>query len=254
MSLTIVQLLLGLALLAIPAYLVYLFHLNRLRLLLVTFVRVLVVSGVVGGAVWCLQTADSAWANILVVLLLLPVGTWLTVRRARLSLKSFFIPLLAGNAVSLLAVGSYCFFLLLGQRTLAATTVLIPLAALLAGSAVGMAANGLRAYYLGLRHHNELYLYLLGNGSTHREALRHMVRRAFQAAMQHMLRQLTGAGLLAVPLMTIVLLMAGTSVMTAVAMQVVLLAAIMAYTMLAMYVALIVARRYGFDPYKRLKR
>ncbi len=253
MSLTIVQLLLGLALLAIPAYLVHLFDLRRMHMLLMTFARVLVVCGVVGGAVWCLQTADSAWANVLAVLLLLPLGTWLTVRRARLSLKSFFIPLLAGNAASMVVVGSYCYFLLLGQRSLAATTVIIPLAALLTGAAVGMTANGLRAYYLGLRHHNELYLYLLGNGSTHSEALRHMVRRAFQAAMQRMLRQLSGASLMAVPVVTIVLLMAGTTVMTAVAMQVVLLAAIMAHTMLAMFVALIVARRYGFDPYKRPK-
>ncbi len=253
MSFSVLQIILGLLLLVVPAALVVLFDLRRMRLLLLVVLRVALVSSVTAGAIWAIGQTESGWVNAFVSLLLVPVGTWLTVHHARLSLKTFFVPLLAGSFVSLLLVGSYCYFAVLGQRSMSSFTVLLPLSALLVGSSVGMLANGLRAYYLGLRHHNELYLYLLGNGSTHREALQHMVRRGFQASMQTVLRQFSGFSLLTVPVVTLIMLMAGADVVTAVAMQVLWIIATLAYTMLAMLVALIVARKHGFDPYRRLK-
>ncbi len=254
MQISIIQFVLGLLLLILPTLIVYAFDPQRLRTMGLVVLRTLICSSLIVLSVWLLQRADSAWLNALVVLLLILIAALATMRRARLSSRAVYLPLLAGLAASTLVIGSYAYFLVLGQRTMTSPSVLLPFVALLLGGSVGMVADGVHAYHMGLRHHNELYLYLMGNGATHGEALRHMLRRAFRAALQSLLRQFSGTYPLALPAMTIALLMVGTDLLTAVAVQLLWLAAAMAHALVALLVALIVARRYGFDPYLRLKQ
>ena len=106
---------------------------------------------------------------------------------------------------------------------------------------------------MGLRHHNHLYYYLIGNGASVGEALRYLQKRAIEKSMQPGIRTMatTAAGVSPVVMWT--MLMGGRTPLEAAAWQVLITAAVFAAAVAAVWIALEVARKYVVDGYAMLK-
>ena len=130
---------------------------------------------------------------------------------------------------------------------------LIPVVGLLCGAILEILGKALTYYYMGLRNHNDMYYFMLGNGATRQQALFYSRKRAMERTVTHFLRLISSSMFGCVPFIMWGMLLSGTEVVTAVAMQIVALAAMFTTALVALAVVLAVASRYSMDEYGRLK-
>lgn len=253
MNISVLGLVLGLLLLALPIYIIYAFDLRLMRRLLKSLAMMAVVVSAFGAVTALLITYNVLWVNVLVAVVLALLSSVVVVLRSGLRQRRLLLPVMAASVVPLLFVSLYVLLLVLSLKKPFDTRFFIPMLGLMVGMASGLIARALRAYYIGLEHHNELYYYLLGNGATHREAVRHFVRRGFQAALVPVMKQMSGMFLTTAPTLMLGLVMSGVGVWTAVILEVVVVLAVMVYALTTFWLAILLSRRYAFDEYERLR-
>lgn len=253
MNISVLGLVLGLLLIALPIYIIYAFDLRVMRRLLKSLAMMAVVVSAFGAVTALLITYNVLWVNVLVAVVLALLSSVVVVLRSGLRQRRLLLPVMAASVVPLLFVSLYVLLLVLSLKKPFDTRFFIPMLGLMVGMASGLIARALRAYYIGLEHHNELYYYLLGNGATHREAVRHFMRRGFQAALVPVMRQMSGMFLTTAPALMLGLVMSGVGVWTAALLEVVVLLAVTVYALTTFWLAILLSRRYAFDEYERLR-
>ena len=253
MNISVLGLVLGLLLLALPIYIIYAFDLRLMRRLLKSLAMMAVMVSAFGAITALLMTCNILWVNILVGVALALLSSVVVVLRSGLRQRRLLLPVMAASVAPLLLVSLYVLLLVLSLKEPFDTRFFIPMLGLMVGMASGLIARALHAYYMGLAHHNELYYYLLGNGATHREAVRHFVRRGFQAALVPVMRQMICMFLTTAPALMLGLVMSGVGVWTAALLEVVVLLAVTVYALTTFWLAILLSRRYAFDEYERLR-
>lgn len=253
MYITLTQCILGLLLLLVPCYVFYVFNIPLLTKTLRSFLKMAGSLLVLGVLLYGVVALDKPFFTLLFALLIIAWGAALSVVRAKLPLRQLFLPVLAGTFAGVLVVGMYVLLLVMGGANVLEARYMIPVVAMLTGHLIHANSKALHVYYMGLRHHGQLYHYLLANGATHRRALGYLLRRAIQ---QSALPGLSGMGWVVMgvsPLVTWGMLLGGASVPAAVACQVVLLVAMFTAAVLSIVVTVAVSRRYLLDDYAQLK-
>lgn len=247
------QCILGLLLLLVPCYVFYVFNIPLLTKTLRSFLKMAGSLLVLGVLLYEVVALDKPFFTLLFALLIIVWGATLSIVRAKLPLRQLFLPVLAGTFAGVLVVAMYVLLLVMGGANVFEPRYVIPIVAMLTGHLIHTNSKALHVYYMGLRHHGQLYRYLLANGATHSHALGYLLRRAIQ---QSALPSLSGMGWVIMgvsPLVMWGMLLGGASVFTAVACQVVLLIAMFTAAVLSIIVTVAVSRRYLLDDYAQLK-
>lgn len=247
------QCILGLLLLLVPCYVFYVFNIPLLTKTLRSFLKMAGSLLVLGVLLYGVVALDKPLITLLFALLIIAWGAALSVVRAKLPLRQLFLPVLTGTFAGVLVVGMYVLLLVMGGANVLEARYMITVVAMLTGHLIHANSKALHVYYMGLRHHGQLYHYLLANGATHRRALGYLLRRAIQ---QSALPGLSGMGWVVMgvsPLVMWGMLLGGASVPAAVACQVVLLVAMFTAAVLSIVVTVAVSRRYLLDDYAQLK-
>ena len=107
MSITYLSVLLGLLLLAVPAYLVFTFDRLESGKSALALVRMAVQLSIMGGLLYLIYRVDSIWLGLLWLLLLVVAAAFMMVSRARLRSRVLFLPACIGMFCSVLAVSAY---------------------------------------------------------------------------------------------------------------------------------------------------
>lgn len=138
--------------------------------------------GVIALFVYWLVEWDNFVFDVLFVIAMLFYSAIEVKVRARLRSTSYVIPVLAGLFAGTMLTGAG--LLLVNITSLAALSAcfVLPVFAILLTGTADVLARSMSMYYAGLRHHNQFYYYMLGNGATHHEALSYLTRRAVQQA------------------------------------------------------------------------
>jgi len=253
MELTVLRFVLGMLLLAVPVYIIYALELHRMRKLLLAVGYMLGMVALTGLGTYILMRWNNVWVNMLSGVVMVGVSTVCTIRQAKLRVSRLLVPVASGVFAAVFVVGLYVVFLVLGAKNPFDTRLFIPVFGLLTGGIISLNAHALHTYYMGLKHHNQLYYYLLGNGSTHREAVHYFVRRSFQAALTPMMKQMSGLVVSSSPLVMLVLIWGGVDAITAMGLQIVFFVMIMSASFISLFITILVGRRYSFDEYERLR-
>ena len=243
----------SLLLLAVPAMLLYIYKVSFGRRMVWALGRMAIFLGLTAGGMKLVFTYSHWLVAVAWLLLMLGVGVLMTLRSARLSLRSFLWPMVAGMIVAVLLTGVLTALAMSGMTEVWDVRFLIPVGGLLTCCVMENCGKALSTYYMGLLHHGKLYDYLLGNGATQAEALAYFSRRALERVLLPCLSSLSTLVIGSSPLMMWGVLMAGASLKMAVALQVVALLAGLCCSVVAVVVTLFVARRFAFDDYLRLK-
>lgn len=253
MEITFMQYLWGFLLLLIPCYVLYLYHSTLLTKTVRATVRMMGLLLVLGFLLYEVMELNQWGITLLFALLMVTIGAILTVRRAKLPIRQLFVPVMAGTLAGVLVVGLYVLWLVVGVRNPLEVRFLIPVVGLLTGHLIQVNSQALHIYFMGLRHHSQLYHYLLGNGMKHSQALGYLFRRAIERAalpnISTMGRMLIGVS----PIVLWSMMLAGAGVFTALAFQLVLLIAMFSASMISVIVTVVVSRRYLLDDYHQLK-
>lgn len=173
--------------------------------------------------------------------------------RARLSLVQFIVPVGAGLLGAVTVAASVLLFANVAVGSDFCLRYALPVVAMLSGGIADPMAKALATYYMGLRHHNHLYYYLIGNGASVGEALRYLQKRALEKSMQPGIRTMATTAVGVSPVVMWTMLMGGRTPLEAAAWQVLLTAAVFAAAVVAVWIALEVARKYVVDGYAMLK-
>ncbi len=254
MKISLLGIILGLVLIAFPIFIIIQYRLTLLNRYVRSIVRLLLSVAVIALCTFVSVSLHSLAFNILLALLFCVFSAFMSVLKSRLKLGRTFLPLLVGIVAGAIVVGLYFIFLVQGARGMQVSTLLIPVYGLLTGGMIEANARALETYYSGLRNHNQLYYYLLGNGCTHAKATEYFVRRGLQASLVVVCKRMSAVVFAAAPSIFFVAVMGGTDVLTAAALQVLLFFAVLSASLIAVLVALLIGRRYNFDEYNKLKK
>ena len=231
----------------------YLYHSTLLTKTVRATVRMMGLLLVLGFLLYEVMALNQWGITLLFALLMVVIGAILTVRRAKLPIRQLFVPVMAGTVTGVLVVGLYVLWLVVGVRNPLEVRFLIPVVGLLTGHLIQVNSQALHIYFMGLRHHSQLYHYLLGNGMKHSQALGYLFRRSIErAALPNIFtmgRMLIGVS----PIILWSMMLAGASVFTALAFQLVLLIAMFSASLISVIVTVVVSRRYLLDDYHQLK-
>ncbi|MBQ7471592.1 MAG: ABC transporter permease [Prevotella sp.] len=240
--------------LAVPLYLLCIYKVKLLPRTIRAILKMLIYLSVTGLCV-NMVFAYNHWAVTSVwVVMMMALGAFLTVVKGRLTQRRFFLPTLAGVVVAVAVVGGLSMLALKSLAVPFDIRCIVPVVGILTGTLIETNGRALSTYYMGLAHHNQLYYYMLGNGATHGQALEHFAHRALERAalpcITNMALQVVGI----TPLLLWGMLLAGSDVLTAVCVQILMLAAMFCTSVLSVVITLLVARRFAFDAYLRLKQ
>lgn len=250
---TIFGLALGVIFLLLPLCVAYAYGIGMSGRILASFVKMLLRVGIVGVAMYFLLQWGSVWLSILFAVALVFYSTLVVCVKARLRIGLFLMPVGVGMLVSVAVSGSLLLFANISIGNDFSTRYMLPVVALLTGGMAEPVSKALSVYYMGLRHHNHLYYYLLGNGGSRTEAMRYLQRRAVMQSFVPGLKMMGAIGVGVSPVMMWTMLMCGLSAVEAACWQVLIVLGVFASSVAAVVATLMVARRYVLDGYARIK-
>ena len=243
---------LGAVFIAVPLCVAYFYRLALCRSLLLAFAKLLLRVLVVGGLVYLLLQAGSVVIDVLCAMFLTFYFAFSVVVKARLRVSQFVLPVVAGMFSGVLLCGS---LLLFANITIGGdffVRYVLPVMSILAGSIVVPMARALSTYYAGLRHRANLYYYLLGNGLSRDDALLYLQRRAIESSFLPGMKTMSTMAVGVSPVVTWVMIMCGRSVLEAAGWQLLVVLAVFCSSVVAVVVALVVARRFVVDGYANI--
>ena len=160
---------------------------------------------------------------------------------------------MGGMLLTTSVIGFYVLFFVLGLKNPFVPQYFLPVMGLIAFGMISVNARALQIYYMGLKNHSQLYYYLLGNGSNHHEAVSYLLRRCLQASIVSSTRQLSRIVMASAPVLMFGMMLGGAGVVDAAVCQVLFMIVVMASSIGAVIVTLLLARQGSFDEYERLK-
>ena len=253
MSITVWGILLGSLLLAIPVYVIYRFKLKIINRVLAAVCRMVLVVFATALLAYTIIKLNSVGFSIVAFLLLVSVSSILVVRKSGLKPTKLLIPVMGGMLLTTSVIGFYVLFFVLGLKNPFVPQYFLPVMGLIAFGMISVNARALQIYYMGLKNHSQLYYYLLGNGSNHYEAVSYLLRRCLQASIVSSTRQLSRIVMVSAPVLMFGMMLGGAGVVDAAVCQVLFMIVVMASSIGAVIVTLLLARQGSFDEYERLK-
>jgi putative ABC transport system permease protein len=242
----VLHIVLGLLLLLLPAGALYLFDRSLLRTMGIAVGRMVVQLLVLCLMVWALVKFDKIWLSLLWLVLLAVVSGVLALRRMKLPIAKFLLPVSAGLLVSALIVGSYLLWLCLPAENGFGARWFVPVMALLVGHTMTALIRGLSTYESALRTDRQQYEFLRGNGVDHLHAVLPFVRRALQQIFAPTAANLAVMGLYAMPLLLCGIFIAGVAPINAFVVTLQLIFGCLAASVIALVVTLWLADRHLF--------
>ena len=249
----VLHIFLGLLLLLIPAGALYLFDRSLLRTLGIAVARMAVQLFVLCLIVWVLVKYDKIWLSLLWLVLLAVVSGVLALRRMKLSIAQFLLPVSAGLLVSTLIVGAYLLWVCLPAENGFGARWFVPVMALLVGHDMTTIIRGLSTYQSALKADEQQYEFLRGNGTNHLQAVLPFVRRALQQVFAPTAANLSVMGLYAMPLLLCGIFIAGVAPINAFVVTLQLIFGCLAASVIALAVTLWLADRQLFDKFGKLQ-
>lgn len=225
MTLSYLNLLLGLLLLVIPGYLLYTYDRLTLPKAALAVIRMMVQLSVMGGLLWLLYRFNSVWLNLLWLLLLVVAAAFLMVSRTQIRSRILFLPACISMFVSVLAVSAYILFVVLRPESPMSAQWFVPVTGVLMAHVLMTNIHAVRTYFDSLRQDSQPYYTLLGNGASRLKALTPYFTRALKSMTVPAMASLSAMGLFVLPMLLSGLLMGGMPPVTAVAVFILLIIA-----------------------------
>ena len=249
----VLHIFLGLLLLLIPAGALYLFDRSLLRTLGIAVVRMVAQLLVLCLIVWALVKFDNIWLSLLWLVLLAVVSGVLALRRIKLPIARFLLPVSAGLLVSALLVGAYLLWACLPAENGFGARWFVPVMALLVGQTLTTIIRGLSTYQSALKADEQQYEFLRGNGQSHFNALKPFLRRSLLAVISPTIANLSVLCLTSMPLLLCGIFLGGMTPINAFVLMLHMTVGCVATSVLALAITVWLSDRLLFDKFGKLQ-
>jgi len=240
-------------LLIVPLYAFYALGIKFSSRLIVAVARML--TGIVVAALLAKLAiaVDNIIATIGICIIMTVAASLISVARSRLRMDMYLLPTLGGMSAAVVVITLFLFSMVITSNVSAMPSLPVAVVAILAGGSIVPVSEALKAYYAGLRHHAQLFHYLIGNGASRDEALNYLLKRAVQQASIPAIRHIGGIMVASQPLMMWAMIAADMPIATAAAWEAVMAVALLATSVGAVMLSLMFARKFSVDGYSRIR-
>ena len=252
MDISILNMVVGLLLTAVPLYVFYRLKTPLLSQAAIALVRMTVQMALIGVYLHYLFTWNNAWINILWVVVMVIVASFTALKRTRLRWQTALLPLAAGFFCSAMVVGLYFLFIVLRLSNPFDSRYFIPIMGILLGNMLSVAVVTLTSYYDSLCRETPLYYYLLGNGATHMEAITPFLKKAVEKGFAPVIANMAVMGLVALPGTVTGQILGGSAPGIAIKYQIMIIAITISASMISMALTIYLADRKSFDECGRI--
>ena len=252
MTISYISLLLGLLLLVIPGYAIFVYDRLTWQKAVVGVARMLGQLLIMGACLWVLYRFDSLWLNLLWLLLMSMATSFLLVSRAHVRSNVLFTPACVAIFGSVLLVGAYLLGAVLRPESAWSVRWFVPVTGVLMAHVLTTNIPAVRTYFDCLRQDCQPYLAMLGNGATRRQALAPYLTRALKSLVMPAIANLSVMGLFIMPMLLSGLLLGGLSPVQAMFTFVVLILGSLAVSVLSLFLTLWLADSKAFTPQGKL--
>lgn len=241
------NLLAGLLLLLVPVWFLYYFKTGLVRATLIAAARMLVQLFLIGFYLEYLFKWDNVFINLLWVVIMAAIASYTVLQRTRLPVKLLFGAICIAFLCSLAIIIFYFLGIILQLTDLFEARYFIPISGMILGNMLSANVIALNAFYGSIMREHQLYLYLLANGATSREAFTPFFREALIKSFNPTIASMAVMGLIALPGTMTGQILGGSSPNVAIKYQIMIMIAIFSSSLISVLLTLWSSRRRTFD-------
>lgn len=190
---------------------------------------------------------NNAWVNMGWAMAMIIVAAFTNIRRSKLNLRLFLLPLSVALLAGLFLVDLWFLGVVIRLDYFFESRYFIPITGMLLGNCLKTNVIGLNAYFRGLRKQQITYRYFLANGASRNEALAPFIRTALQEAFNPSIATMAVMGLIALPGTMTGQILGGSSPVVAIKYQIMLMITVFVSSMVSVMLTILLANRFAFD-------
>lgn len=253
-DISILHLIIGFFLLLIPVWFLYYYRTGLVRDTLVSAGRMAVQLFLVGFYLEYLFKWNDTWINIAWVLVMVGVASYTALKRTKLDVRRLLPSVCVAFFVSITVIDSYFLGLVVHLDNLFEARYFIPISGMILGNMLSANVIALNAFFGNLERERQLYLYLLGNGASRKEALAPFMREALVKSFNPTIASMAVMGLIALPGTMTGQILGGSSPTLAIRYQIMIMITIFASSLISVLLTLWLTSRRAFNQYGILKK
>ncbi len=254
LNISLLNLMLGLLLVAVPALILRHYRTGLVGSLLVSVLRMTLQLFLVGLYLGYLFELDSMWVNVAWLLVMTGICSVDLLRRVRISLKLLLVPVYVSILISLGVVVLYFLAVVLRMDNIFESRYFIPICGIMLGNILSSSIIGINAFYDAMSRREQYYRYMLCNGASQKEATMPFYREAMIKAFNPTIATMAVMGLISLPGTLTGQIIGGSSPDEAIRYQIMILVIVIASSSLSLLMILKWSLRHTLDEYGLLRR
>jgi putative ABC transport system permease protein len=249
-QLTWMQLAIGFISLLIPAGILWWYKTGLNRELAVATVRMTLQLLFVGYYLEYLFELDNAWINLAWIMIMVIVADFATLDRSGLQAsKSTVLPVFLATFIGIILIDLFFLEFVIQLDRFLEAQYAIPITGMVLGNCLRSNVIGINDFYYNLKDNSERYRFYLASGASRQEALYPFFQRALKRSANPTLASMATIGLVSLPGMMTGQILSGSSPLTAIQYQIMIMLAIFSGTIFSVFLAIQFSNRFVFDAY-----
>lgn len=190
---------------------------------------------------------NNPWINLGWITVMVVVADFATIDRSELVQKmSLILPVFAATFFGIVLINFYFLEVVIQLRDVLEAQYAIPITGMVLGNCLRSNVIGINDFYYSLKENRERYQFFLAAGATRAEALYPYIRSALKKSANPTLASMATIGLVSLPGMMTGQILSGSSPMTAIQYQIMIMIAIFSGTILSVYLSILFCNRTVF--------
>jgi putative ABC transport system permease protein len=247
------NLLLGFSILIVPLLVFLYYRISLVKDLFVSVVRMVVQLFLVALYLELIFDLNNPWINSLWVLIMIIIGAGTTVSRINIRWSLFFVPFIMAGLISMAIIDGFFIGAVIRLDYFFDARYFIPISGMVLGNSINHNIVGLTSYFEGLSQRKELYYFILTNSGSRKQAIRPYIQDALVKGLNPLLATMSVIGLISLPGMMTGQILGGSSPVTAIKYQVMIMIAIFAGCTMILIMSILYSNFFVFDDYENIR-
>lgn len=249
------QLGIGFLSLILPAIILWWYKTGLNKKLAVATLRMTIQLLFVGYYLEYLFELDNAWVNLAWIMIMVVVADFATIDRSELNRTwTLIIPIFGATFFGIILIDLFFLELVIRLPQFLQAQYAIPVTGMVLGNCLRSNVIGINDFYYSLKENRERYHFYLAAGATRQEALYPFYQRALKRSANPTIATMATIGLVSLPGMMTGQILSGSSPMTAIMYQIMIMLAIFSGTILSVYLAINWSNRFVFSDTDKLDK
>ncbi len=249
----ILNLMLGSAILIVPLMVFLYYRIRLVKDLFISVFRMILQLFLVALYLELIFDMNNPWINSLWVLIMIIVGAGTAVSRININWRLFLVPFMLAGLLSMVIINTFFLGVVIRLDYFFDARYFIPISGMVLGNSINHNIVGLTAYFEGLSDRRELYYFILTNSGSRKQAIRPYIQDALVKGLNPLLATMSVIGLISLPGMMTGQILGGSSPVTAIKYQVMIMIAIFAGCTLILIMSILYSNFFVFDDYDNIR-